>query len=88
MTKPSCSYHAMFVAMRSCVYSLMALSPETARVRRGETWVEVPAGEVATGTLVQVLPGERVPVDGTMLRVTNPGAVVTAHGRYRFVPLR
>ena len=29
-----------------------------------------------------------VPVDGTMLRVTNPGAVVTAHGRYRFVPLR
>jgi protein-L-isoaspartate(D-aspartate) O-methyltransferase len=29
-----------------------------------------------------------VPVDGTMLRVRNPGAVVTAHGRYRFVPLR
>ena len=28
------------------------------------------------------------PVDGTMLRVTNPGAVVTEHGRYRFVPLR
>ena len=29
-----------------------------------------------------------IPVAGTMLRVTNPGAVVTAHGRYRFVPLR
>jgi hypothetical protein len=29
-----------------------------------------------------------VPVDGTMLRVTNPGAVATEHGRYRFVPLR
>ena len=29
-----------------------------------------------------------VPVDGTMLRVTNPGAVVTEHGHYRFVPLR
>ena len=29
-----------------------------------------------------------VPVDGTMLRVTNPGPVVTPHGRYRFVPLR
>ena len=27
-------------------------------------------------------------VAGTMLRVTNPGAVVTRHGRYRFVPLR
>ncbi len=29
-----------------------------------------------------------IPVAGTMLRVTNPGAVVTQHGRYRFVPLR
>lgn len=29
-----------------------------------------------------------VPVAGTMLRVSNPGAVVTEHGRYRFVPLR
>ncbi|WP_416954745.1 protein-L-isoaspartate O-methyltransferase family protein [Nocardioides sp. T5] len=29
-----------------------------------------------------------VPVDGTMLRVGNPGAVVTEHGHYRFVPLR
>ena len=28
------------------------------------------------------------PVNGTMLRVTHPGAVVTEHGRYRFVPLR
>ena len=29
-----------------------------------------------------------VPVAGTMLRVVNPGAVVTEHGHYRFVPLR
>ncbi len=29
-----------------------------------------------------------IPVAGTMLRVTNPGAVVTEHGYYRFVPLR
>lgn len=29
-----------------------------------------------------------IPVAGTMLRVTNPGAVVTRHGSYRFVPLR
>lgn len=29
-----------------------------------------------------------IPVAGTMLRITNPGAVVTRHGRYRFVPLR
>ena len=29
-----------------------------------------------------------VPVAGVMLRVTNPGAVVSEHGHYRFVPLR
>lgn len=29
-----------------------------------------------------------IPVAGTMVRVTHPGAVVTEHGRYRFVPLR
>ncbi len=29
-----------------------------------------------------------IPVAGTMLRVTNPGGLVTRHGRYRFVPLR
>lgn len=34
-------------------------------------------------------PGRMViPVAGTMLRVTNPGGLVTRHGRYRFVPLR
>jgi protein-L-isoaspartate(D-aspartate) O-methyltransferase len=29
-----------------------------------------------------------IPVAGTMLRVANPGARVTRHGGYRFVPLR
>ena len=29
-----------------------------------------------------------IPVAGTMLRVTNPGPILTDHGRYRFVPLR
>lgn len=29
-----------------------------------------------------------IPVAGTMLRVVNPGGIVTEHGRYRFVPLR
>lgn len=42
-------------------------------------------------TLVEQLADDGVlviPVAGTMLRVTNPGAVVTEHGHYRFVPLR
>ena len=29
-----------------------------------------------------------IPVAGVMLRVANPGGVVTEHGHYRFVPLR
>lgn len=29
-----------------------------------------------------------IPVAGTMLRLTQPGRVVTDHGHYRFVPLR
>ncbi|HEX6149021.1 protein-L-isoaspartate O-methyltransferase family protein [Nocardioides sp.] len=43
------------------------------------------------GELVEQLVDDGVmviPVSGTMLRVTNPGAVVTRHGGYRFVPLR
>ena len=41
--------------------------------------------------LVDQLAGDGVlvvPVAGVMLRVAHPGAVVTEHGRYRFVPLR
>ncbi len=49
---------------RDAIRSLMALTPETARVRRGDTWTEVPAGEVGPGDIVQVLPGDRVPLDG------------------------
>jgi protein-L-isoaspartate(D-aspartate) O-methyltransferase len=43
------------------------------------------------GPLVEQLTDDGVlvvPVAGVMLRVVNPGAVVTKHGHYRFVPLR
>jgi Cu+-exporting ATPase len=46
------------------IRALNALRPETARVRRDGVEVEVPAGQVATGDLVVIRPGERVPVDG------------------------
>ncbi len=49
---------------RDAIRSLMALAPETARMQRDGRWVEVPAGEVQAGMLVQVLPGDRVPLDG------------------------
>ncbi|MEJ2483816.1 MAG: cation-translocating P-type ATPase [Gemmatimonadota bacterium] len=49
------------------VRALMRLSPEVAIVVREGREVEVPAAEVERGDVVLVRPGERVPVDGTIV---------------------
>ena len=49
------------------VRSLMELSPEVARVRRGDREVSLRAADVAAGDLVVVRPGERIPVDGEVV---------------------
>lgn len=46
---------------------LGALRPATARVRRDGAWRDEPLGDVAPGDLVQVRPGESVPVDGVVV---------------------
>lgn len=46
---------------------LLRLQPRTARVRRGAAAVEVPVEEVVVGDLVEVRPGEKVPVDGRVV---------------------
>jgi Cu+-exporting ATPase len=46
---------------------LMGLTPKTARVVREASVVEIPLAEVRTGDLVQVRPGEKVPVDGDVV---------------------
>jgi Cd2+/Zn2+-exporting ATPase len=46
----------------------MALSPDRARIRQGDAWVEVPAVSVQPGASMQVLPGDRVALDG---RITS-----------------
>jgi len=56
---------------RDAIRSLMALTPETARVRRGDAWVEVPASEIKPGDTLQVLPGDRVPLDGKITSGTT-----------------
>ncbi len=43
---------------------LVGLQARTARVRRGDLTIEVDVSDVAPGDLVEVRPGERVPVDG------------------------
>ena len=56
---------------RDAIRSLMALTPESARIRRGDAWVDVPAAEVKAGDTVQVLPGDRVPLDGKITSGTT-----------------
>ena len=51
----------------AAIRALQALRPETARVRRDGVETEVPAHTVARGDVVVVRPGERFPVDGTIL---------------------
>ena len=46
---------------------LMELAPETAVVIRDGNEVEIPAAQVRKGDIFVVRPGERIPVDGTVL---------------------
>ena len=46
---------------------LVTLLPPTARVERGSDWIEKPLAQVVSGDTVVVRPGERIPVDGTII---------------------
>ncbi len=52
---------------RDSLRELVALSPEEATVRRDGAEVTVPADEVAVGETVVIRPGERIPLDGTIV---------------------
>jgi len=70
-----CNYHifsewlSLIVKTRSsqAVRRLLALQPDTARVIRGATESVVRIEDVAAGDLVRIRPGERIPVDGTVI---------------------
>jgi heavy metal translocating P-type ATPase len=49
------------------VKKLLDLQPETARVLRGQTELEIPVEDVRIGDLVRIRPGERIPVDGAVV---------------------
>jgi Cu+-exporting ATPase len=49
----------------------MDLQPPTARVERDGTILELPVAEVCVGDVVVVRPGEKIPVDGTVLEGTT-----------------
>ncbi len=52
---------------RRAIQSLMKLSPISARVRRDTTEEEVPVDQVAIGETIVIRPGERIPLDGTII---------------------
>ena len=61
---------SLIVKTRSsqAVKKLLDLQPETARVEHDGAEQEVPIEAVARGDLVRIRPGERVPVDGIVVR--------------------
>jgi Cu+-exporting ATPase len=60
---------SLIVKTRSsqAVKKLLDLQPDTARVLRGDAELELPIEEVKIGDLVRIRPGERLPVDGTVV---------------------
>ncbi len=51
---------------RDAIRSLMVLAPDSTRVKQGDQWIEAETSSIQPGASVQVRPGERVPLDGTV----------------------
>ena len=49
------------------IQRLIGLRPKTARVRRGAALAEIDVANVIEGDIVEVRPGERIPVDGEVI---------------------
>ncbi len=53
------------------VESLMSLAPKVAHVHRGDELLDVSTDDLRVGDVVDVRPGERVPVDGVVVQGTS-----------------
>ena len=56
---------------RDSITALMDIRPDSAVVLRGGEWVTVSPDEVEVGETIRVKPGERVPLDGTVIEGTS-----------------
>jgi Cd2+/Zn2+-exporting ATPase len=57
---------------RDAVGKLLALAPATATIRQADgSWQVRPVGEAALDAVVRIAPGERVPLDGTVVAGTS-----------------
>ncbi len=52
---------------RKSIASLLDITADTARVEGAEGLVEIPAEEVAVGTVITLLPGDKIPIDSIIL---------------------
>lgn len=53
---------------RHAITGLMAMAPEQAEVQQGDgQWRRIPASQAAVGDVIRVRPGERLPLDGTVI---------------------
>ncbi|MEN9563525.1 MAG: copper-transporting ATPase CopA [Chloroflexota bacterium] len=52
---------------RRAVKDLTAMAPQTARIEKDGTEIEIPIAEVQLGDIVIVRPGEKIPVDGEVI---------------------
>ncbi|WP_120500142.1 heavy metal translocating P-type ATPase [Roseovarius sp. EL26] len=50
----------------AAIEALIGLQPETALVKRGKNWIAIAVDELKIGDVIQIKPGERLPVDGTV----------------------
>lgn len=56
---------------RRSISALMAIKPETAHLQTADSTQDIPVEEVRIGDLLVVRPGERIPVDGKIMRGTS-----------------
>lgn len=56
---------------RKSIKSLMDIRPDYANVKRGESYIKTDPGEVHTGDIINVNPGEKVPLDGFVISGTS-----------------
>lgn len=50
------------------IKKLMGLQAKTARVKRGNNTTDIPIDEVVSGDIVIVRPGEKIPIDGVIIK--------------------